>query len=167
MQNSKQFFLKALQLRLKVNDHKAVSESYYNLGDFYYYSSAIDEAQSWYGKSLAIATTYNLKSEQNDALNALAEISKSQKDFESANNYREQQLALLKKIELDNRVDEEEIKALQLEMLESEISVKANDNEHKAGLTLKWEWGLITLLVILLFLKFRISSNDPDKLSEM
>ncbi len=167
LQNSKQFFLKALQLRLHVNDNKAVSESYYNLGDFYYYSGVIDKAQSWYGKSLVIATTFNLKSEQNDALNALAETCKSQKDFESANNYREQQLALLKKIELDNRVDEEEIKALQLEMLQSEMLAKANDNEQVAGFTLKWEWGLITLLVILLFLKFRISSNDPDKLSEM
>ena len=156
-----------MQLRLHVNDNKAVSESYYNLGDFYYYSGVIDKAQSWYGKSLVIATTFNLKSEQNDAFNALAEICKSQKDFESANNYREQQLALLKKIELDNRVDEEEIKALQLEMLQSEMLAKANDNEQVAGFTLKWEWGLITLLVILLFLKFRISSNDPDKLSEM
>ncbi|MEN9978140.1 MAG: hypothetical protein RLZZ569_765, partial [Bacteroidota bacterium] len=91
--------------------------------------------------------------------------SKSEKDFESANNYREQQLALLKKIELDNRVDEEEIKALQLEMLQSEMTAKTNDNEHKAVFTLKWEWGVITLLVLLLFLRFRLSLNDRDRLS--
>ncbi len=166
LQNSKRFFLKALQLRLKVNDFKAVSESYYNLGDFYYYNNDLENAQKWYVKSLKTASNYQLKSEQNDALNALAELCKAQNDFEGANNYREQQLALLNKIELDNRVDEEEIKALQLEMLQSEVSAKAIDTDNKVGIILKWEWGVIAFLLLFLILKLRFSSNDQDKLSE-
>lgn len=166
LQNSKRFFLKALQLRLKVNDFKAVSESYYNLGDFYYYSNDLENAHKWYVQSLETASNYQLKSEQNDALNALAELCKAQNDFEGANNYREQQLALLNKIELDNRVDEEEIKALQLEMLQSEVSAKAIDTDNKVGIILKWEWGVIAFLLLFLILKLRVSSNDQDKLSE-
>lgn len=166
LSNSNIFFVKALQLRLKVNDQKAVSESYYNLGDFYYYSGAIEKAQFWYAKSLAIATKNNLISEQNDALNALAEISKTRNDFESANNYREQQLTLLRKIELDNRVDEEEIKALQLEMLQSEALAKSKVSINNGKSNLKWEWGVITLLVLLILLKFRFSSSDLGKLIE-
>ncbi len=159
---SKSFFLKALQLRLKAKDFKSISESYYNLGDFYYYSNDLENAHKWYVQSLETASNYQLKSEQNDALNALAELSKTQNDFESANKYREKQLELLKKIEIDNRADEEEIKALQLEMLQLETNSLPISNEQKAGLTLKWEWGVIALLLLLLLMKTRINSSFQD-----
>jgi tetratricopeptide (TPR) repeat protein len=154
--------LKALQLRLKAKDFKSISESYYNLGDFYYYSNDLENAHKWYVQSLETASNYQLKSEQNDALNALAELSKTQNDFESANKYREKQLELLKKIEIDNRADEEEIKALQLEMLQLETNSLPISNEQKAGLTLKWEWGVIALLLLLLLMKTRINSSFQD-----
>lgn len=164
--NSKRFFEKALKLRLQVNDYKAISESYYNLGDFHYYSNDMVNARKWYNQSLTTAINFQLKSEQNDALNALAAMSKSQHDYESANTYREKQLELLQKIEIDNRADEEEIKALQLEMLLLENELENKFPKEKADFGMRWEWVVIAFLSVLLFLKFRFNLTFPDKSNE-
>lgn len=156
-------FVNALNLRLKATDVKAISESYFNLGDYHYYIDQPEKAAYWYNKSLSFASANNLKNEQFDALKALAELAKSSEDFKSATHYLEQGMALNQQIRIQELADEEELAELHMEMLRVEaranISSQNNDNGKFLG-SIKWEWLVIALfatLLVIAYLKRRTS----------
>lgn len=151
---SRQYFEKALALRLKTQDKKAISESYYNLGDYHFYISATEKAAKWYERSLQVAKANDLKNEQVDALRALAMVAKSDGDFKGATGFLEQYVELQQQIIVENSSDDEEVAGLQQTIirLEAENAVRNEDSQAEQGFfaSLRWEWVVIVLLVILL-----------------
>lgn len=153
---AREHFEKALVLRLKINDPKSISESYYNLGDYNFYIEQNDRAMGWYSKSLDYARKNNLKLEQADATKAMAEIAKITGDFKGATALLEQYVAYNDERIVQNSADDEEVAELQqtIAKLEAENKVKnegIDENKSFLSSTLKWEWLVIGLLVILLF----------------
>jgi len=158
--NARKLFEEALQLRLKVNDPKAISESYYNIGDYHFYTSQYESAAFWYRRSFEYAKENKLKPEQADALRALAQLAKSQGDFKGSTAYLENYLDLEAQIKVQNSADDEEITNLQrtIMRLETENDVNsAGFGMKRAETHFMWEWLVIaflgTVVVMSLFMK--------------
>jgi tetratricopeptide (TPR) repeat protein len=144
-----QLFHDAMLLRLKINDPKAISESYYNLGDYYFYVNNYSEATAWYQKSLDYCRKNNLKPEHADALMALSRVAKSTGDFKGATACLEQYVNLQHQIDVANSSDDEEISDLQrtIMRLETENDVKnGHFGNERSGAPFKWEWLVIAFL---------------------
>jgi len=162
---ARQSFEEAMKLRLKINDPIAISESYYNMGDYHYYISKYDAANAWYRKSLEYSGENNLRNEQADALMALAEVSKNTGDFKGATAYLEQYVDLQQKIAIDNSSDDEEVADLQrtIMRLETENEVRNGHFGMKRSDGFRWEWLVIaflgTMLVLSLFMKRKTVSQ--------
>ncbi len=160
-------FERAMNMRLKANDHRSISESYYNMGDYHYYIEKNDLAIRWYTKSLNYAKEHRLKNEQIDALKALAEISKSSLDYKGATAYLEQSMQIDDAIKIQERNDEEEIVSMQMSILRLEaeegITNDLKQNEKGFWKSIRWEWLVILLLLVFLFMRFK----TKDKASEI
>lgn len=161
-------FTKALDLRLKANNSKAISESYYNLGDFYFYLNDIENAKMWYLKSEKFCKNNNLYFEQIDALKALIQIAKLNHDYEEACYLFDEILKCQKtQSELQAKIDDDwaEINR-QIILSEYEID-ESNKKETKNSFI---EWILISslgIIVVLLSLKIKkINSIYQGKPSE-
>ena len=157
---ARESFEEAMKLRLKINDPKAISESYYNMGDYHYFIGKYDIASEWYSKSLRFAKDNNLRAEHADALRALAEVSKSTGDYKGATENLELYITLQKQIDVANSSDDEEIADLQrtIMRLETENDIKNGGfGMKRANGNFKWEWLVIaflgTALVLSLIMK--------------
>lgn len=145
-------FEEAMAIRIKVNEPKAISESYYNMGDYYFYISSYAKAISWYTKSREYAREHNLHAEEADACFAMANLMKETGDFKGATEQLEKYISLMEKIKLSNSADDEEVAELQQRILKMETESKAKKGEFRmtAGSRFSWEWILISLLAIAL-----------------
>jgi tetratricopeptide (TPR) repeat protein len=150
---ARSYFEKALQLRLKAQDAKSISESYYNLGDYNFYISKNDLAAGWYKRSLEVARKNNLKNEQVDALRAMAMVAKSGGDFKGATEFLEQFVSLQEEIIVQNSSDDEEVSGLQQTIirLEAENTIREEEMKNRKGFfaSFKWEWVVMLLLLLL------------------
>lgn len=163
---SREYFMKALELREKVKDIRGISESYYNLGDYHYYNSEMEKAVFWYRKSLDYSRKNNLKVETGDALEALARMAKDMEDFKEANRYNEERNVLLHEIDLINNQDESELADLKgkISQLEKEVEVTNSGVDDPAPeQKIRWEWialGVMSILVVIIALWKRKRNND-------
>lgn len=162
---SKEKFKKALDLRLKSGYKKGISESYYNLGDYYFYLNDFENAKFWYLKSEKFCKNNNLYFEQIDALKALTQIAKSNKDYEEACNLFDEILKAQKtQSELQSKIDDDWAE-INRQIILSDFEI--TQSNKKITKTNYIEWTLISILivfVILLSLKLKkINSNDQGK----
>ncbi len=151
---SRNYFTQAMDLRIRINDPKAISESYYNLGDYYFYTSNYNKAFQWYQKSLDYSKSKNLLPEQGDALRALAALQKSTGDYKGAAEQLERYVELREEIEVRNSSDDEEVADLQRTILrlEAEHEVSNGEFNAKKSSSFKWEWLVIVFLGTVLVL---------------
>lgn len=162
---ARDLFVQAMQIRQRINDPKAISESYYNLGDYYFYTSNYDMAVQWYQKSLEYAKTKNLLSEQADALRAIATLLKSTGDYKGATDQLERFVELREEIAVRNTSDDEEVADLQRTILRLEAEHEIRDGEFasKGATAFKWEWLVIaflgTVLVLTLLTRRRMAQS--------
>ena len=85
-------FEKALKLRLECHNWKAISESYFNIGEYYLEVKNHSKAIENYNKSLEVASNKGLLVEKMDALDAIIKVYKSKKDFVKAFQLMEEYL---------------------------------------------------------------------------
>jgi tetratricopeptide (TPR) repeat protein len=164
-------FMKAMKLREKVNDPRSISESYYNLGEYYYAMSDYGKAAEWYERSRSYAAEKHLLPEESDAVMAIANLMKETGDFKGAAATLEEYIALQSQIAVQNNADDEEIAELQRVIAGEEAIAKARKGgfsmEDNAGF--KWEWIVMALLAMLVFLTLffrlpaRVSSDDRER----
>lgn len=91
------YFNKSLEIRLKTKNVRSISESYFNLGEYY---SGIDDFQTaalYYEKCQAYCKENNLLKEEMEVLLSLINIDKMAKNFEIAVQKMEGYIALQKK----------------------------------------------------------------------
>lgn len=170
---AKEKFIQSMQLRVKLNDPKSIAESYYNMGDYYFYVENNISAETWYKKSIEYARNNQLISEQIDGLNALSNLYKAQNEFEKSTQVLEQSLKLIQQQNKENSKDDNEIMAILNEIRIKELkanilpSETGNSKYEQLMKQLPYEWILISMLTILLIIStFRqktINSNVPDK----
>ena len=147
-------------MRLQAKDVKAISESYYNLGDYHFYIEQNEKALYWYKKSLDYATRNNLKTEQIDALRALAAVAKQDGDFKGGMAYLEQFADIQQEILVQNSSDDDEVSELQQTIIRLEAENKISNSgidSSEGGFfsSLRWEWFVIGLLVVMLIFVLR------------
>jgi tetratricopeptide (TPR) repeat protein len=164
--HARKYFERALALRQKTQDTKAISESYYNLGDYHFYISQTEKATRWYQRSLDIAKRNDLKNEQADALRAMAAVAKAGGDYKGATDYLEQFVELQQQIIVQNSSDDEEVAGLQQTIirLEAENAVHHKGFQAEQGFfaSIKWEWIVIVLLVVLLGYAFVVRRAETQ-----
>jgi tetratricopeptide (TPR) repeat protein len=85
-------FEKALKLRLECHNWKAISESYFNIGEYYLEVKNHSKAIEHYNKSLEVASKKGLLVEKMDALDAIIKVHKSKRDFVKAFQLMEEYL---------------------------------------------------------------------------
>lgn len=153
---ARNYFTQAMELRIRINDPKSISESYYNLGDYYFYTSNYEQAIRWYRKSLDYAKSKNMLSEQADAVKAIATLLKSTGDYKGAADELERYVELREKIDVQNSSDDEEVTDLQRTILrlEAENEVTNGGFATQGSGAFKWEWLVITFLATVLILTF-------------
>ena len=91
------YFNKSLEIRLKTKNVRSISESYFNLGEYY---SGIDDFQTaalYYEKCQAYCKENNLLKEEMEVLLSLINIDKMAENFEIAVQKMEGYIALQKK----------------------------------------------------------------------
>lgn len=115
-----EYFQKALDLRLKSHNKRGICESYFNMGEFYHYSEVYQSALEWYQKCLRFAEKEQLLNDQKDALQAIANCYKEQKDYQSAVLIQEQMIHVQNQIEARNNADNDELLKLEREIWNDE-----------------------------------------------
>ncbi|MDR0802445.1 tetratricopeptide repeat protein [Fluviicola sp.] len=115
------YFMDALAIREVVNDVKAISESYYNLGDYHFYLDQFPEALSWYEKSAQIAEKWHLLSEEKDALLSMARVYRKMNVFDEATRCLEKTVIILSDLKLKQSADDEELTHLQHEIWKTDF----------------------------------------------
>ena len=153
------YFEKGLLIRTQNRDVNAISESYYNLGDYQFYIGKPLLAIGWYKKSYNYAKDHNIKTQTKDALYVLANAYKSINQHKEANSYLEKYIDLDNKMKVQHQKDEQKIKEKQLEFMKLELEAEQEGYESEKSFLdyLKPEWILIILLGLLsLFLALKL-----------
>lgn len=118
------YFKDALAIREAVNDLKAISESYYNLGDYHFFLDQYSEALWWYKKSTAFAERNQLLSEEKDGLLAMAEVYRQTNVSEEAVRCLEKAVSILSDLKLRQNADTEDLTSLQHEIWKADFEQK-------------------------------------------
>lgn len=118
------YFKDALAIREAVNDLKAISESYYNLGDYHFFLDQYSEALWWYKKSTAFAERNQLLSEEKDGLLAMAEVYRQTNVSEEAVRCFEKAVSILSDLKLRQNADTEDLTSLQHEIWKADFEQK-------------------------------------------
>ncbi|MFN5418393.1 MAG: tetratricopeptide repeat protein [Flavobacteriia bacterium] len=162
---AKKSFEKSLQLRKEIGNFPIICESYFNLGEYYYFKEDYSKAIQYYDSSFQLALKNKLLQEQVDALERIGECySKSnspQKAYEFMAKFAETQRELIQKIKADNveidtdlrnfRDSEQELNQARRERELQKRIVKSERNTF---------WMLIlTVIVISLSILFLLKSR--------
>ena len=167
---AKKSFEKSLQLRKEIGNFPIICESYFNLGEYYYYKEEYAKAIQYYDSCFQLALKNTLLQEQVDALERIGECySKSnslQKAYEFMAKFAVTQRELIQKIKADNveidsdlrnfRDSEQELNQAKRER---ELQKRVDESERNSF------WMLIlTAIVILLsiFLVFKARQNVAE-----
>jgi tetratricopeptide (TPR) repeat protein len=89
------YFNKALELRLLTNNAKSISESYFNLGDFYLEIKDFAKSLNYYKQCEHYCKQKKLLREELDVTEALTKLYKTQGNYEQAFSYSEKRVKLL------------------------------------------------------------------------
>ena len=114
------YFTQALEIRQKANNPRGICESYYNLGDFYFYSENIPEAEKYYWLSKNTATKNNLTLDEKDALMALVKCKKSTMDYQTVVALQDEIIKLQERIHNQSIADNTELEELENELITPE-----------------------------------------------
>jgi tetratricopeptide (TPR) repeat protein len=91
------YFNKSLEFRLKTKNVRSISESYFNLGEFYFEVDDLQAAAACYKKCYVYCKENNLLKEEMEVLLSLMKIDKKARDFEIAVQKMEEYISLQKK----------------------------------------------------------------------
>jgi tetratricopeptide (TPR) repeat protein len=157
--NARLHFQKALKLRESVNDVKSISESLYNMGDYYFYIEKHAKALYWYQKSTDLAKKNGLLKEEKDGLLAMAQVYKEMQQFEESTKHLEKALAISSELKLQQSADDEDLTNLQHEIWRTDFEEYKTAEIKKE--TSFWNYILLiiaaalTITVILLFIRLK------------
>lgn len=148
------YFLNAMAIRESVNDVKAISESYYNLGDYHFYINQYDQALSWYEKSAQFAQKHQLLKEEKDGLLAMARVHKVNQSFDEATLCLEKAILILSDLKLKQHSDDEELTNLQHEIWKTDFEqIRTREMNEKSSfrfyLLLLISGGLLVAVILL------------------
>lgn len=163
---AKEYFDLGLKYRLQASNQRGISESYYNLGDYYFYTNDLSNSILWYQKSLNHAKKHHLLKDQKDALIAISNVYKSAEDYKNAYLFQEQAMQVATEMSNENLRNEEELSKLQ-----HEIWMQDQYSEPKKNKTNDWciaTIGLgillcISCLVIVVLMRRKNQFNFPGK----
>lgn len=164
--NARRHFQKALILRESVKDMKSVSESLYNMGDYYFYIEQYIKALYWYQKSTDLAKKNSLLREEKDGLLAMAQVYKELKQFDESTRHLEKALAISNDLKLQQNADDEDLTNLQHEIWRSDFEEFKTAEIKKDSIF--WIYFLLiavsglSLTVILLFVKLNKLKVSKD-----
>ncbi|MNK10454.1 Tetratricopeptide repeat protein [compost metagenome] len=147
-------FLDALEIRESVNDVKAISESYYNLGDYHFYINQYHQALSWYEKSAQFAQRHQLLKEQKDGLLAMARVHKVNQSFDEATVCLEKAILILSDLKLKQHSDDAELTNLQHEIWKTDFEqIRTKEMNERSSfrfyLLLLISGGLLVTVILL------------------
>jgi tetratricopeptide (TPR) repeat protein len=91
------YFNKSLEIRLKTKNVRSISESYFNLGEYYSGIGDVQTAALYYEKCQAYCKENNLLKEEMEVLLSLINIDKMAENFEIAVQKMDGYIALQKK----------------------------------------------------------------------
>lgn len=149
LRESLELFTQALKLREEIGDQKSVSESYYNLGDYYYYSGNPAKAKKNYRQSLEVAKKARLLNEVSDAYEQLAAIAKEEKNYEKATGILEEYIKTQKLLQIDQQADDEELSDMQAALVKAETKAELTGGKfsmHADSEKVHWELLVIAIL---------------------
>lgn len=157
------FFNKALVLRLKTKNAKSISESYFNLGD--YFTGIKDYDQAWvnYTRCDSICIEKNLLKDRIDVVYAMMLLEKEKRNYEKAltilESYAElrddyfselskSQSADLDLIETIENMEHDQVKKIQEAKL---VSVIDDQNFHNKILYTAFGFSIVALIILAVY----------------
>ena len=165
LEKAETYFLKALKLRIELNEPSFICESYYNLGELNYLKENFDEAISYYSKSRDLAQKNNLIKENADAVKSIGECFEMKNDFKSAylnfvdyNLLQEELISQLKKD--DTKIDENYSKFKEKEFL---LNQKKREDALQKRVNSANNLALIMFVLTVLILGFVLFSKISSK----
>ncbi len=167
--NAKIHFEEALALRIKTGNMRPISESYYNLGDYYFYTEDNEKAIEYYKKSAEVCVQNNLYNEYVDALKSLVNVYRKTGQFERATLLIEESIVAQQSINANNAKDDKEIDVLSNQLIKWEQNQKEITKENiSTSLWFKINCllgGIIVLLILfILYKKSRSNSTSQESL---
>lgn len=164
------FFKKSLKLRKEINNPSVICESYFNLGEFYFFKEDYPTAIAYYDSSNMLAAKNNFLNEQVDALGRVGECYHMMKQDGQAYDYLSQQLIvqhqMLKKSQEDTySISEnyhqyrEDEKKLEQKIRERELQSRI-DKEEKRRYILLLTVVVLAAIFLFLFLKTRKGNSE-------
>ena len=165
LERSLEYFQKALDLRLQTKNSKSISESYYNLGDYYFGLENYKEALKYYSKSEYYCKNIKLVKEELDAILAISEVYKTQNKWELAYQEMAKVVDLQKKyfseLAIEQSSDNELLQSLdQMEVDDKNVSHEAkliaaieNEKYHTNILYAVFAFALIALTLLVFYRK--------------
>ncbi|MNY38058.1 Tetratricopeptide repeat protein [compost metagenome] len=142
-------------MREAVNDVKSISESYYNLGDYYFYMDHYASALDWYQKSVDLAKSHSLLKEEKDGLLAMAQVYKQLHQFEESASYLEKALTVSSDLKLQQNADDEDLTNLQHEIWRTDFEQhKATEIKQESSFRFYLLLMIVIALVITVILLF-------------
>lgn len=145
-ETAKDYFIQAMTLREKIGDVKSITESYFNMGEYFFYTENYPDALTWYERSATLAKKEQLLKEEKDGVIGMANTYKALGDFEDATFMLEKALEISNQLEALQIKDEEELTNLQQEVW------KAKNNEiYSSKETASSNYWLVILAGLCLF----------------
>ncbi len=165
LEKAESYFVKALKLRMELNEPSFTCESYYNLGELNYLKENYDKAINYYSKSRDLAQKSHLIKENADAVKSIGECYEMKNDFKSAylnfvdyNLLQEELMSQLKKDE--NRFEENYSKFKEKEFL---LDQKKREDELQKRVNSANNLVLIMFALTVLILGFVLFSKISTK----
>lgn len=163
--NARLYFEKALVLRESVKDIKSISESLFNLGEYYFYIENYPQALHWYRKSTDLARKHSLLKEEKDGLLAIAQVYKELQQFDECTQHLERAIAIANDLKLQQHADDEDLTNLQHEIWRTDFEAFKTAEIQKESsfvlyLLLIAVTGLTITVVLLLVKLNKMKSNS-------
>lgn len=158
---AKTHFMAALAIREAVNDIKAISESYYNLGDYHFYLDQFPQALAWYERSAQFAEERHLLNEEKEALLAMARVYRETKAFDESTRCLEKAVMILADLKLKQNAHDEELTLLQHEIWKSNFEGKEVKEIRQETSSFSYILLILTigLLITVIFLAIRLNTK--------
>lgn len=153
LQKTLENFNIALKYRKEINNPNLISESYFNLGEYYFYTEKYDDAISQYMQAKKVAEKFNLIKENTDATQRLAECLELKGDFKSAYQISLDFANLQSELNLKIKSDDAKINENYSDFKENEqkITQKIRENtlEERLKKSIQLNWILVILFISL------------------
>jgi tetratricopeptide (TPR) repeat protein len=149
-------FQKALKLRKELNNPALICESYYNLGEYYFFNEKYNDAIQYYTYSKKLAEKFNLLNENSDATQQIAACLEMKGDFKTAYQISVDFGNLQGEILLKMKKDDKEINQKYEELRDKEKKLKQKIRENQLEKRLENAQRLNLIVISMCVLSFGV-----------